>query len=96
MLEKSASSVAGDTDLRRTCRNYNEAKLTENIDAEIMEVILEEARESYDEEIVIELRSDSAEDMDSNVERIKAWCEAWLKNHIPDGNDDDDEEDEEE
>ncbi|RPB21708.1 P-loop containing nucleoside triphosphate hydrolase protein [Terfezia boudieri ATCC MYA-4762] len=66
---------------RLTERNYDEEKVTENIDAEIMQVILEEARESYDAEIVIELRSDSAEDVDSNVERIKAWYEAWTKNN---------------
>ncbi|KAA8572863.1 hypothetical protein EYC84_003432 [Monilinia fructicola] len=35
---------------RLKARNYPEAKLQENLDAEIMEVLLEEARESYDEE----------------------------------------------
>jgi len=60
---------------------YHEAKITENIDAEIMQVILEEARESYDPKIVIELQSDSAEEVDSNVERIKAWYEAWMKDN---------------
>lgn len=62
-------------------RKYNEAKLTENIDAEIMQVILEEARESYEPEIVIELQSDNADEVESNVERIKTWYEAWVKNN---------------
>jgi len=46
-----------------------------------MEVILTEARESYIPEIVIELRSDKAEDLDENVDRISAWVENWIKDH---------------
>ena len=42
-------------------RCYSEKKLSENMEAEIMQVILDEARESYKEEIVIELRSDTIE-----------------------------------
>ncbi|KAI5806678.1 AAA domain-containing protein [Peziza echinospora] len=67
-------------------RNYPEIKLQENIDAEIMQVILEEARDSYDEEIVIELTSESTEDMDNNVERIAKWLENWKKNNSTEGN----------
>ena len=67
-------------------RNYPEIKLQENIDAEIMQVILEEARDSYDEEIVIELISESTEDMDNNVERIAKWLEDWKKNNSTEGN----------
>ncbi|KAF8437352.1 AAA domain-containing protein [Terfezia claveryi] len=79
---------------RLTERNYGHSKVTENIDAEIMQVILEEARDSYDPEIVIELRSDTAEEVDSNVERIKAWYEAWTKNNggEKDGDDESDQE----
>lgn len=46
-----------------------------------MEVLLEEARESYDEEIVVELRSDEADDIESNVERIKFWIANWTHEH---------------
>ena len=56
-------------------------KLDSNMDAEIMQVLLEEARESYDEEIVVELRSDCVEDLDENAERVKAWVETWTKNN---------------
>jgi len=63
------------------CRKYHEEKISENIDAEIMQVILEEARESYAPEIVVELQSDNAEEVDLNVERIKAWYEAWVKDN---------------
>jgi adenylate kinase len=65
-------------------RNYPEAKLQENLDAEIMEVLLEEARESYDEEIVVELKSDTSEEMESNVERIEGWIKQWKKDHVED------------
>ncbi|KAF8473839.1 AAA domain-containing protein [Kalaharituber pfeilii] len=66
---------------RLTERNYPEVKLQENIDAEIMEVILEEALEAYDEEIVIELQSDKAEDMENNVDRMAAWVKNWIKDN---------------
>ena len=49
-----------------------------------MQVILEEAREGYDENIVIELRSDTAEEIDSNVDRIAQWVIDWHANH-PEG-----------
>ena len=42
-----------------------------------MQVILDEARESYQEEIVIELPSNSIEDIDSNVERTVGWLQRW-------------------
>lgn len=66
---------------RLTARGYAEKKLEENMDAEIMEVLLEEARESYDEEIVVELRSDNAEDIENNVERIELWTKNWKENN---------------
>ena len=62
-------------------RNYPEAKLQENLDSEIMEVLLQEARDSYDEEIIVELKSDTTDEMESNVERVEAWVEAWRKNN---------------
>lgn len=61
-----------------------EQKLQENLDAEIMQVILEEAKESYDEEIVVELHSNNTGDIDSNVERISSWLQQWSKDR-PDG-----------
>ena len=66
---------------RLTARNYPEAKLQENLDTEIMEVLLQEAKDSYDEEIVVELRSDETEEMDANVERIEAWVKQWKEDH---------------
>lgn len=44
-----------------------------------MEVVLDEARSSYAQEIVIELQSEGTEDLESNVQRIVQWVEAWRK-----------------
>ncbi|KAK5000622.1 factor activating pos9 [Elasticomyces elasticus] len=65
---------------RLQARKYGQKKLDENMDAEIMQVLLEEARESYDEEIVVELQSNEADDVDTNVERIENWVAAWKRN----------------
>lgn len=66
---------------RLTARGYSGKKLEENMDAEIMEVLLQEARDAYDEQIVVELRSDQLEDVDSNIERLATWIENWKKDH---------------
>lgn len=66
---------------RLTARGYNDLKRSENMECEIMQIVLEEARESYDAEIVHELTSDTVDDMESNVERIHAWYENWKENN---------------
>ncbi|KAJ9142622.1 hypothetical protein NKR23_g7010 [Pleurostoma richardsiae] len=66
---------------RLTARNYPEKKLQENIDSEIMEVLLEEAREAYDPEIVVELTSNTSEEMETNVDRIEAWLKQWKEDN---------------
>mmetsp|Transcript_47687 Transcript_47687/g.118103 ORF Transcript_47687/g.118103 Transcript_47687/m.118103 type:complete len:185 (-) Transcript_47687:207-761(-) len=58
-------------------RGYAPRKLTENVVAEIMQVVLDEAKEAYREEIVVELRSNTLEDLESNVERAAAWVQQW-------------------
>lgn len=58
-------------------RNYPEVKLQENLDTEIMEVLLQEARDAYDAEIVIELTSNTSDEMDTNIDRIEAWVKQW-------------------
>ena len=62
---------------RLKTRNYPEAKLQENIDTEIMEVILDEARQAYEPELIVELESNTVGDMDSNVERLEDWISGW-------------------
>lgn len=64
-------------------RKYPEAKLQENLDSEIMEVLLQEARDSYDEQVVVELRSDTPEEMESNLDRIEAWLRQWREDRRP-------------
>jgi adenylate kinase len=62
---------------RLESRGYPQKKLSDNVEAEIMQVILDEAREAYREEIVIELPSNTIEDIESNVARTVAWLQAW-------------------
>ena len=63
------------------CSGYPVNKVQENVECEIMQVILDEARVSYDMSIVQELRSDKYEDLEHNVERVCEWLEAWKKEH---------------
>lgn len=44
-----------------------------------MQTVLDDARESYAEEIVVELRSESTEDLEGNVERIVSWIQNWRR-----------------
>lgn len=44
-----------------------------------MEILLQEARDSYDEEIIVELTSNTSDEMDSNIERIETWITNWTK-----------------
>ncbi|KAF6766337.1 AAA domain-containing protein [Ephemerocybe angulata] len=61
-------------------RNYPLKKIQENNEAEIMDVVIMEARDSYPEEIVVELKSESTEDLESNVARMIEWINQWQKN----------------
>ncbi len=54
-------------------------KIQENNEAEIMQVVLEEARSSYATEIVVELTSETTEDLESNVDRIVGWIKNWKR-----------------
>jgi len=75
---------------RLTARGYADRKRSENMESEIMQVILEEAREAYDPEMVHEIQSNSIEDMESNVERVEQWTKQWIADHNSDVSDDDD------
>lgn len=68
-----------DTDVlynRLESRGYNERKINENIEAEIMQVCLDEAMASYDPEIVHEIASNSPEQCTKNVQHIVAWIKS--------------------
>jgi adenylate kinase len=62
-------------------RNYPENKIQENVQCEIFQTILDEAKDSYKEEIVHELASNAPEDMDANLENIKKWAKQWKLEH---------------
>ncbi|KAL4592201.1 hypothetical protein LXL04_005188 [Taraxacum kok-saghyz] len=62
---------------RLSKRGYTGAKLTNNIECEIFQVLLEEAKDSYKEEIVVAMKSDSVDDMNSNVATISEWVRSW-------------------
>lgn len=58
-------------------RGYDGKKLSENVECEIMQTILEEARDSYKKEIVIELQSNTTDELENNLEQIEAWIQQW-------------------
>lgn len=63
--------------MRMHGRGYSSKKVSENVECEIMQVVLEEAKESYPEEAVHEVPSNTVEDLESNVSRVSQWLEAW-------------------
>lgn len=63
---------------RMAKRRYSDLKRDQNMECEIMQVILEEAKENYASEIVHEVTSDTIEDMNANVERVQAWIQQWM------------------
>ena len=66
---------------KSSCRGYSTKKLSDNVECEIMAVIRDEATESYEENIVHELPSNTYEDTESNLSRILCWIENWKKNN---------------
>ena len=66
---------------RLTQRGYSEKKRSANMDSEIMQVILEAARESYAAEIVHEVPSNTVEDMEANLQRTMQWCQQWMQDN---------------
>jgi adenylate kinase len=65
-------------------RGYKQNKITENVECEIMQVLLTEAMENYNKNIVVELQSEDLESLDENVGRISQWLENW-KEQNPEG-----------
>ena len=70
---------------RLETRGYSDKKRSENMECEIMEIVSEAAKESYAAEIVHELQSNTVEELESNVERVLSWIEAWKANNTGDG-----------
>lgn len=66
---------------RLASRGYKLKKIQDLIHCEIVQVVLDEARDSYDVEIVHELRSDTLDDLARNIETIVTWIECWKRDH---------------
>ncbi|KAL0002776.1 hypothetical protein SO802_016557 [Lithocarpus litseifolius] len=62
---------------RLSRRGYTGSKLSNNIECEIFQVLLQEAKESYPEDIVVALKSDNIEDITRNVASLTAWVGSW-------------------
>jgi adenylate kinase len=63
--------------LRQFCREYPEKKIQENVECEIFQTILEEARGSYSTDIVHECPSNTPDEMETNLENIVTWLQQW-------------------
>ena len=72
---------ANNTDLydRLASRGYTGKKLEENVQAEIFQTVLDEAKEGYREEIVHELQSNTEQQREENCTRILSWIDQWHK-----------------
>lgn len=63
-------------------RGYSAKKLQNNVQCEIFQTLLEEAMESYDNNIVNELRNETFSDMERNITQIGAWVNQWIKDNV--------------
>lgn len=63
-------------------RGYSSKKLQNNIECEIFQTLLEEAMESYDNNIVNELCNETYADMERNITQISAWVNQWIKDNV--------------
>jgi broad-specificity NMP kinase len=70
---------------RLSGRGYGEEKVQENLDAEIFGVIGEEAKESWEEGQVVELKSEQVEEIEENAERILQWINQWISERTTNG-----------
>ena len=59
-------------------RGYSGKKLSDNVQCEIFQTILEEAKESYSDNIVHELTSNLPEELERNVEAICQYIIDWV------------------
>ncbi|KAJ2723443.1 factor activating pos9 [Coemansia sp. Benny D115] len=62
-------------------RGYKQNKISENVECEIMQVVLDDARGAYKEEILWELQSNTVDDMESNVEKIVEFVRQFQQSH---------------
>lgn len=63
-------------------RYYSSKKIQNNIECEIFQTLYEEAKESYDNNIVHELRNETFADLERNISQISDWVKQWIKDNI--------------
>jgi len=63
-------------------RGYSGKKLEDNVQCEIFQTILDEAKESYSPEIVFELPSNTASEMEANAEKITQWVQQYKEKAV--------------
>ncbi|CAL8101335.1 unnamed protein product [Calicophoron daubneyi] len=66
---------------RLSARGYSTHKISDLIHCEIVQVVLDEARESYQEDIVHELQNNTLNDLESNLSQICEWVKSWSASH---------------
>ncbi|XGW10962.1 hypothetical protein V3C99_012451 [Haemonchus contortus] len=62
-------------------RGYDPTKIKENIECEIFGSLLEEARDSYKQEIIHELQSETVDQMHANIDYICRLASEWRPSH---------------
>ncbi|KAK2377521.1 adenylate kinase isoenzyme protein [Trifolium repens] len=62
---------------RLISRGYRDSKLSNNVECEIFQVLLEEAKESYAEDKVVALKSNNIEDINRNIATLTDWIRNW-------------------
>lgn len=60
-------------------RGYNDEKIKQNIECEIFQVILDEARDSYDSDIVTAISGETETDFTNSVEKILHFIDNFKK-----------------
>eukprot|EP00920_Eleutheroschizon_duboscqi_P036249 GHVT01087588.1.p1 GENE.GHVT01087588.1~~GHVT01087588.1.p1 ORF type:complete len:215 (+),score=17.26 GHVT01087588.1:144-788(+) len=65
-------------------RNYTHEKIQENVQCEIFQVLLDEARDTFDPEIVRELANDDLSQLEHNIDDATNWIQQILKLQIQD------------
>jgi len=63
---------------RLQARCYSDAKVRQNVDCEIFQVLLDEARSVFDSSMVREMVNNNNNDLLKNVAEVVAWRDEWM------------------
>lgn len=59
-------------------RGYSQKKIEKNLESEIFQSILDEAKESFTQIPIIELKSDTDDDVINNMTAIENWINSFI------------------